>query len=88
MYKKGDLRLVDFRPNHEGYHSSEFGHVHLIDDTRDDLDDIGAPCAYLPHSCDEWVIGKPENIKQMIEDLREAIERIDRDKIGKSKQDH
>lgn len=31
------------------------------------------PCAYLPHSCDEWVIGGPEQIKAMIEDLTELL---------------
>lgn len=28
--------------------------------------------AYLPHSCDSWIIGGPEQIEQMIRDLKAA----------------
>ncbi len=28
---------------------------------------------YLPHSCDEWVIGGKEEVLQLIEDLHEII---------------
>lgn len=34
--------------------------------------------AYLPHSCDEWVIGGPEEIRQMIADLQEALATLER----------
>ena len=27
-------------------------------------------CAFLPHSCDEWVIGGPNEVKQLIADLQ------------------
>ena len=30
------------------------------------------PCAYLPHSCAQWIIGGPEEIEAMIADLRAA----------------
>ena len=29
--------------------------------------------AYLHHSCDEWVIGGPDQIKALIEDLTKAL---------------
>lgn len=32
--------------------------------------------AQLPHSCDEWVIGGPDEIKALIEDLQEALKEL------------
>lgn len=29
--------------------------------------------AYLPHSCDQWIIGGPEEVKLLIEDLQEIL---------------
>ena len=31
---------------------------------------------YLPHSCDEWVIGTKEDAEQLIADLQQAIKQI------------
>ncbi len=50
-------------------------------DAREDngYDDEGAPkppCVYLPHSCDEWVVGGPDNVRAMIADLQAALERM------------
>lgn len=28
----------------------------------------------LPHSCDEWVIGSPDDARNLIKDLEKAIE--------------
>lgn len=28
---------------------------------------------YLPHSCDEWVIGGPDQVRMLIEDLNELL---------------
>jgi len=33
-------------------------------------------CIYLPHSCDEWIIGGVEEAELMIEDLQEAIKKF------------
>lgn len=78
MYKKGDLKLVD--PPCSSYNREEDvlmcvdpTHVHLVDDARNVEECISAPCVYLPHSCDEWVIGGMENVRQMIEDLQVAF---------------
>lgn len=34
--------------------------------------------AYLPHSCQEWVIGGADEIKLMIIDLKKMLERIEK----------
>lgn len=31
------------------------------------------PCAALPHSCDEWVIGGPAEIRTLMADLESAL---------------
>ena len=31
---------------------------------------------YLPHSCEEWVVGGPEQIRILIRDLENALARI------------
>lgn len=36
-----------------------------------------SPGAYLEHSCDEWVIGGAESIRQMIADLTQALAEIE-----------
>lgn len=33
--------------------------------------------AYLPHSCDAWVIGGPDNVRAMIADLQAALETME-----------
>jgi hypothetical protein len=32
--------------------------------------------AFLPHSCEEWVIGGPEEIRLLIRDLENALVRL------------
>lgn len=43
-----------------------------IDTTTEDYDAIEG--AYLPHSCEKWVIGGVENIQAMIDDLKAILE--------------
>lgn len=40
--------------------------------------DLGTdvPTAYLPHSCDEWVIGGRAEVEAMIADLQSALVRL------------
>lgn len=33
----------------------------------------GTPLAWLPHQCNEWVIGGPEEVRRMIADLQAAL---------------
>lgn len=42
-------------------------------DSSSDDDERFTPCAWLPHSCDEWVIGGPAQVRALIEDLQEAL---------------
>lgn len=84
MYKKGDLKLVDlpcetFNIDEDDYIScdKDYEHVHYVVDSRQDgYVKIQHPCVYLPHSCEEWVIGGPDQIEQLISDLKEALEII------------
>ncbi len=36
---------------------------------------IDTPVAYLPHSCDEWVIGGREQIEALIADLQKVLDK-------------
>ena len=70
MYNKGDLEIC----------KDEESHGPCIDAREDNgYDEEGAPkppFVYLPHSCDEWIIGGPEQIKMMIQDLQEALHEL------------
>lgn len=72
-YEHGDLQL--WLPGEKGSYEQP-----STDARRDDgYDESGAPkppCAYLPHSCDQWVIGGPEEVREMIADLQAALERM------------
>lgn len=78
MYEKGDLKIT-------GKPCDEFIEVgfcdcypieHEISDERGDESQLH-PVVYLPHSCDEWVIGKKENIILLINDLQEILNDIE-----------
>ena len=84
MYKRGDVRLVD-PPCEDEYEEWEEdgwvyedcegkgeGHVHSVWNSSESARRF-PPCAYLPHKCDEWVIGGPEEVKALIEDLSAAL---------------
>jgi len=34
--------------------------------------------AYLPHECDEWVIGGKKEVECLIKDLQEILKRMDK----------
>ena len=36
-------------------------------------EEIDFPICFLPHSCDEWIIGGPAEVKAMIGDLEQAL---------------
>lgn len=80
MYKKGLLKITtplsqcnarDENGNCASYKIYE-DHEHYVYDSRDAIK-FDAYTAFLPHSCDAWVIGGPEQIKAMIEDLQEIL---------------
>lgn len=39
-------------------------------------DGTGKMAIMLPHSCDAWVIGSIKDAETMLEDLKEAIEKL------------
>jgi hypothetical protein len=82
MYEQGLVKQVlppcEAYVEHDDYidcdQLDEEGHVHFVWDERSESDErVKAPCAYLPHSCDQWVIGGPEQIRLMIADLQEIL---------------
>lgn len=80
MYSKGEL-IVSLPPcpdmdpeDGQCEESCMDGHAHAVIDSCGDYDKpIFHPVAFLPHSCDKWVIGGPEQVRQLIADLTEAL---------------
>lgn len=56
MYKSGDLKVV--HPEQQFY-----------DARTDDYDTVGPGTVYLPHSCDYWIIGGEQQVRELIMDL-------------------
>lgn len=83
MYKTGMLKFLDPPCNSmdkDGF-CDEWGegHKHLIEDYH------GCPakfytapdfCVFLPHSCDEWIIGGKNEIKTLITDLQKIYDSL------------
>ncbi len=61
MYKTGDLRTATDRKE--------------IRDARsdDDLELVPNGTVYLPHSCDEWIVGGKAEVVRLIEDLQALV---------------
>lgn len=81
MYKKGLLEITtplsecssrDEDGDCASYKYACEAHNHDVYDSRDAIK-FDAYTAFLPHSCDAWVIGGPEQIKAMIEDLQAIL---------------
>lgn len=53
------------------YKKGQIKHGTVMDSHTEDYDTVEA--LYLPHSCNEWVIGGKGEAEQMIVDLKEAI---------------
>ncbi len=75
MYKQGQLHLAvtdchDSEGDCENYDS---GHDCVPRDARNDYV-RSVPVAWLPHSCDAWVVGGPAEIRALISDLTAALE--------------
>lgn len=52
-------------------------HVHQIFDNRKKSDELWkAGAVYLPHSCEEWVIGGKEEVELMIQDLQNILKTL------------
>lgn len=81
MYEKNLLKVVVppcETTDEDGYcdESWEEGHLHRIRDNRDGCDVLLAGTVYLPHSCDQWVIGGKAEVEIMIQDLQEILKTL------------
>jgi hypothetical protein len=72
MYEPGEIRIAPrgCQSDENGYCDNEL-HDHPTDARTDYKPAYGA--VFLPHSCEEWVIGGPEQIRALIHDLEAAL---------------
>ncbi len=78
MYTQGLIKItIPDCPNQETEEPWETEHLHEIRDARESKTHSTEPVAYLPHSCQEWVIGGASEIEQMIADLKHALMEIE-----------
>lgn len=79
MYKKGDLQILD--PPCDTIWDKEYGCCETDDHIHADISDArgggyisrGTLCAFLPHSCSEWIVGGVDEIRALIKDLRAVL---------------
>lgn len=71
MYNKGDL-VVLTKAEEESLRTIEGGEYYKLAQ-KYSVEDEERPLAYLPHSCEQWVIGGPAEVRMLIEDLRAAL---------------
>lgn len=71
MYKKGDVKLTKAAEDKDPYVVQP-----NFDARTEDYDHVGAGIAFLPHSCQEWVIGGKEQIQDLIEDLQALLKEL------------
>lgn len=88
MWEKGTVKLTIPKPStwcvcgyKDAWHPTEKCQIFQINPEfpwEDDLDrcQTNEPTAYLPHSCDEWVIGSKENVEGMIADLQAVLAKM------------
>lgn len=72
-YERGDLRIAPFchKDMVDGYLCE---HQHPTD-ARGDYSKLSGG-VFLPHSCDEWVIGGTEELNTLIADLLDARDKL------------
>jgi hypothetical protein len=69
MYEAGDMTLSD----KHGCSLAKDLDAKILDGKANNYDGYDFQVAYLPHSCDEWVIGGAQQVRQMIADLQQAL---------------
>lgn len=75
-YTKDLLKVAEKCPNpDEDGECPDFLHCSPMD-TRTEGYDQKIGVVFLPHSCDEWVIGGPEEIQLLIDDLTKAYVKL------------
>jgi len=71
MYRPGDLKLL-MPPCRQG-RDCDCDPPHRVPDARSG-GVVRGQAAFLPHSCDEWVIGGPDEVRALIADLQAALQ--------------
>lgn len=69
-YTKGELKYDDNSGSLLRDNNGDF-----VKDENDDY--VGKEQFYLPHSCDNWVIGGIEEAKLLLEELKSLIEQYE-----------
>lgn len=77
-YKKGDLCIISEASLREdnGLEQSEDPYVYAPVDNRSDYNRVSLPVISLPHSCENWIIGGKEEALQLLEDIKEALNKL------------
>ena len=83
MYRSGDAKTSVLEKDVPAYDSDEYvnwmqkNEVAITSDSResflDDQNRVKGVVVYLPHSCNEWVIGGKESVAAMIADLQSLL---------------
>jgi hypothetical protein len=73
MYTKGEAQVTLGTRDENGYPHQIEPFLDARHPDGSDQADLGPGVAFLPHSCQEWVIGGPKEVKAMIEDLQEIL---------------
>ena len=71
MYKQGDVKLLDPpcpTTEEDGWCGND-QHIHALDNEWGETFMVGTQCAYLDHTCEDWIIGGPDEVRTMIDDL-------------------
>lgn len=79
MYRTGDLQVTvppcaEMLADPDGECFSD-EHAHVIRDARGS-DENPTGTVSLPHSCDSWVIGGSEQVKDLIDDLTALLDKM------------
>lgn len=79
MYTAGEVEIVVPCGHEPAKECVESGYCDVTDLRRAFWDGqrYATPQAYLPHSCDEWVIGGPDEIRALIADLQAALAKLE-----------
>lgn len=72
MYEPGEVKIAWRAPSPDFEDVADPGVL-----AYDYGDGTEYPVAYLPHSCDEWVIGGPAAVRALIADLEAALTRME-----------
>ena len=77
MYRTGDVEIV---PTSENLDPEDSDGYSPYDARAEDGERVTCPYVHLPHSCDDWIIGGPEQVEAMIADLTAALAEMRRAK--------